>query len=159
MVKFFIFVVFVCAQISGDELYFGLKKDIFTLFLGFIDQETESIALITPKLSHEKLISSLKKALDRNVSVQIIIEKQVEHLALKELEKKGAKIYYCHSRPRFCHEFCLFSTAGVWVNSCEFSVKFRSEVEQNSLLITDRDLMKKFNNEFVRIKASTQKKT
>jgi phosphatidylserine/phosphatidylglycerophosphate/cardiolipin synthase-like enzyme len=148
------------------EAYFSPKDHLAERLIQLIDKEQKSVQVAVYCLTHTGIANALVRARERGVDVEVIVDPfSIKSRApLRKLDTAQVPLFvwepkkllsmgrYGERRPLMHDKFCLLGDHTLWTGSFNFTHDANTSHQENVLVVEDRDIVKKYREEFLSIK-------
>ena len=161
---FFLFISSFLCSYEESRVFFS-SDDLLSQFIQQVKAEKNKICLASYRLSNLQVIRALLEAKKRGVHVEVVVDETSfsQKSPLFLLEKEGISTFIWR-KPSFQkkrlgegmrHVFCIFGEECCWVGSYGFSSKQSLLMQTSALLLQNKEIVKKYFNEFQMLKKRT----
>lgn len=155
-----------CTQESRCEAYFSQKDNMAENLVQLIDREQRSIKVAIYTLTHSKIVQALKRAKERGVDVEVIIDPSsiTSRSPIYQLVKYKVPLFVWDPPPTtigksgkvkkaLMHDkFCIFGEERVWTGSFNFTYSANTVNAENVLVIENSSIARKYLDHFNEVK-------
>ena len=167
--KVFLLVILACHLFSPFEMqavcqvYFSPRDRLGERLIENIASEKCSIKAAVYCLMDVQIAKAFIDAYARGVDVEVIVDPYSlrAHSPIDQMVESGVDVYVWYPdaaksskkyRPLMHDKFCVFGKHAVWTGSFNFTKKASSSNRENAVLLTDKEIVNKFLEEFEALK-------
>ncbi len=144
------------------QVLFSPDDDLSGALVDLITQEQKSIKIAVYTFTDQDIAQALMQAHQRGVEVVIVTDpsyRQCSYSKIPQLKKAGITIFeydpqhggkQVHNLMH--HKFAVFGDSCVWTGSFNFTKSARHSNQENVVVITQADAVKRFLHQFERVK-------
>ena len=136
---------------ADTQVYFSPNGGCQNAVITEIGKAQKTIDIAMYYLTSREIAQELVRAKDRNVKVRIVLDKSQEAQAYSKsryLIKRGFEVKY-HTGPGLMHnKFALIDDKVLITGSFNWTPTANQKNEENLLMITDKELIKKYEDRF-----------
>ena len=136
---------------ADTQVYFSPNGGCQNAVITEIGKAQKTIDIAMYYLTSREIAQELVRAKDRNVKVRIVLDKSQEAQAYSKsryLIKRGFEVKY-HTGPGLMHnKFALIDDKMLITGSFNWTPTANQKNEENLLMITDKELIKKYEDRF-----------
>ena len=136
---------------ADEQVYFSPNGGCQDAVIAEISKAQKTIDIAMYYLSSREIAQELVKAKDHNVKVRIVLDKEQEtqyYSKSRYLIKRGFEVKY-HTGPGLMHnKFAVIDNNVLITGSFNWTSTADQKNEENLLIITDKDLIRKYTDRF-----------